>query len=474
MFVNRERELQVLEERYASGQAELIILYGRRRVGKTALLRKFCRDKPHIFYTADLASEGEHLAEFSRLMAQATGMEPEVAPIYPSWRAALTALAALARERMVVVLDEFTYLTEVAPALPSLLQAIWDNQLQHTQIMLVLCGSYIGLMERQALTYSAPLYGRRTAQMYLQPFTFYQACAFLRNYSAEDRVRAYAVVGGMPAYLEGWDGTLTVADNIERLILQREAPLYDEPRLLLRQELRDPHNYFSILRALAAGRTRLGEIAQTARIESMPLVSKYLSTLRDLRLVERRVPVTENAARSRRGIHRIADNYLRFWFRFVQPLQPLLETGQAANLLEQRILPQLGSFVAQAWEEIGRGFALRPGAYGALPFLPERYGAWWDRDVEIDVIAVGEGMAWVGECKWWDNPVGQNVLYDLERKGQALLRARGGPQCIVGHGLFARSFTEDLKSEAGGRDDVHLITPEVTALPDDALQEWLS
>jgi len=235
---------------------------------------------------------------------------------------------------MVVVLDEFTYLTEVAPALPSLLQAIWDNQLQHTQIMLVLCGSYIGLMERQALTYSAPLYGRRTAQIYLQPFSFYQACAFLPNYSAEDRVRAYAVVGGMPAHLEGWDDTLTVADNIERLILQPEVPLYDERRLLLRQELRDPHNYFSILRALAAGRTRLGKIAQTARIESMPLVSKYLSTLRDLRLVERRVPVTETPARSRRGIHQIADNYLRFWFRFVQPLQPLLETGQAANLLE--------------------------------------------------------------------------------------------------------------------------------------------
>ena len=320
MFVDRVRELQLLEERYASGQAELFVLYGRRRVGKTELLRAFCEGKPHIFYVADLGTEVSTLAEFTRQISQHVfGIGDAISP-FATWDAAFEFLARQAvQERLVVIIDEFTYLIDANDAVPSILQRLWDTQLQRTQLMLVLCGSYVGMMEQHVLAYRAPLYGRRTGQWRLQPLDFWNVRFFLPGYSNEDLVRAYAVLGGVPAYLRQFDEKRSLLDNIERSILTQGSFLYDEPRFLMLQELRDPNRYFSVLEAIAGGKTRMNEIAQASGIATSS-VTFYLNTLQEMGLIERAVPATEmQAHKSKRGIYRLLDNYFRFWFRFVYP-----------------------------------------------------------------------------------------------------------------------------------------------------------
>lgn len=248
MFVNRERELNLLEQCYRSDRAELFVLYGRRRVGKTELLRAFCQGKRHLFYVADLGTEAASLAEFTRQISGfAFGRADSLSP-FASWDAAFEFLASQAiTERLVVVVDEFTYLIDANNAIPSVLQRLWDTHLQSTRLMLVLCGSYVGLMEQHVLAYRAPLYGRRTAQWQLHPLTFWDAALLLPGYSSEDAVRAYAVLGGIPAYLQQFDPSQSLSANITEHILAQGHFLHDEPRFLLLQELRDPSRYFSVL-----------------------------------------------------------------------------------------------------------------------------------------------------------------------------------------------------------------------------------
>ena len=277
MFINRQRELQSLEDRYASDQAELFVLYGRRRVGKTELLTQFCQDKRHIFFVADLDVEPALRAALSAAVnAELLGPEAATA-VYPAWEDIFRTLAQHARaERLVVVLDEFTYLVDAHPPLASTLQRLWDRELVHSQLMLVLCGSYVGMMEKAVLGYQSPLYGRRTAQYLLEPLGFHDARGFYPDYDLVDQVRAYAVFGGTPAYLRALSPSQPLLANLERQVLTRGTFFYDEVRFLLQQELREPRNYFAILEAIASGRTRLNEIKQATGLNG---VSAYLDTL---------------------------------------------------------------------------------------------------------------------------------------------------------------------------------------------------
>ncbi|HFD40853.1 MAG TPA: ATP-binding protein [Anaerolineae bacterium] len=453
MFVNRERELAALEACYATDKAELFVLYGRRRVGKTELLRTFCRDKRHIFFVADLGSEATQLAAFSRVVGRQLLGSGEIG--FPSWDAVFDLLARSSQsERLVVVLDEFSYLAQSNPAFPSILQRLWDTQLRESRIMLILCGSYIGLMERDVLAYRAPLYGRRSGQWLLTPLSFDQIGPFLPTYAPADRVRAYAILGGTPAYLTRFDPRRSLGDNILTAILSPQGYLYDEARFLLLQEVREPRSYFAVLEALAQGRTRPNEIAQKAGMGGGAAAMPTLKTLMDLRLVERHVPVTErHPHKSRKGLYRISDPYFRFWFRFVHPQRSALEEGRAQAVLEQQILPVLDHFTSLTFEEICRQHVWRM----ALPFVPQRVGAWWDRHTEIDVAAVGkaEDALLVGECKWSARPVGANILDDLKRKAARLLGQGTWSQVI--YALFSRSgFTPAMKALAEA-EAVHLV-----------------
>jgi AAA+ ATPase superfamily predicted ATPase len=381
---------------------------------------------------------------------------PETAgAVYESWDDVFLLLAQHARdERLVVVLDEFTYLVDAHPPLASTLQRLWDHDLASTQLMLILCGSYVGMMEEAVLGYEAPLYGRRTGQYLLEPLGYHDALKFFPGYDPVDQVRAYAVLGGTPAYLNTISPSLSLLENIGHLVLARGSFLYDEVRFLLQQELREPRNYFAILEAIAAGRTRLSEIKQATGLEG---VTAYLNTLQGMHLVERVVPVTESQPhKSRRGLYRLRDQFFRFWFRFVHPNRTLLERGGGKAAIENLIAPQLDQFTGPVFEEVCHQFLWRMGLRGELPFVPLRVGGWWRANQEIDVVAVGDDAALLGECKWSRRPVGLDILRGLEH-----LASMAGRELDAQHlflGLFSRSgFTPHLQDQAASRDDLLLF-----------------
>lgn len=455
MFIDRQTELHLLEERYASNRAELFVLYGRRRVGKTELLTQFCQDKRHVFFVADLDVEPVLRAALSAAV-NTTLLGPETAgAVYSSWQDIFILLAQHAQaERLVVVLDEFTYLVDAHPPLASTLQRIWDSHLAHGRLMLILCGSYVGMMEKAVLGYQAPLYGRRTGQYLLEPLGFHDARSFFPAYDLADQVRAYAIFGGTPAYLRTISDSRPLLDNVVQHVLTRGTFLYGETRFLLQQELREPRNYFAILEAIASGRTRLNEIKQATGLSG---ATAYLDTLQGLRLVERVVPVTESQPhKSRRGLYRLCDHFFRFWFRFVHPNLSLLEQGGAQVAFDTLVAPQLDSFSAPIFEEICRQFLWRLGLAGGLPFLPLRIGGWWQSNEEIDIIVVGQDAALLVECKWTGKPVGVDILRNLERKARLVGREMESRRLF--YGLCARSgFTPQVEEEAAQREDLLLF-----------------
>jgi uncharacterized protein len=455
MFINRVTELDLLEKLFASGAAEFFVLYGRRRVGKTELLARFCEGKRAIFFVSDLGSEISLRTALSNAVNTVLFGADQISAVYASWEDLLLALGRAAQsERLVVVLDEFPYLINAHPPIASLLQRVWDQTLKNSQVMLILCGSYIGMMEATVLGYQAPLYGRRTGQYLLEPLQFTDARSFFMHFSPEDQVRAYAIYGGTPAYLHTLQEKASLSHNVLNGILTRGSFLYDEVRFILQQELREPRNYFAILQAIAAGKARLNEIKQATGIEG---ATSYLDTLQQLQLVERRIPVTESQPhKSRRGIYRLRDPYLRFWFRYVHPNRSQLERGGAQIILNNQVLPQLDLFTGLAFEEVCWQFLWAAGLSGKLPLAPLNIGNWWNANEEIDLVVLGESDAMLVECKWAAKPVGEDILANLERKASLIqpeLKDRR-----VRFALCSRSgFTGRLVQEAQARHDLTLF-----------------
>ena len=434
-------------------------MYGRRRVGKTELLREFCKEKRHLFFVSTLSSDGHQLAGFSQQIWAYTHSQVPEGFTFPSWEAAFRGLTELPG-RPVVVMDEFTYLISGNKAIPSILQKVWDEGLKDSRVFLILCGSYVGMMEREILAYRAPLYGRRTASRYLLPVDLPTAAQFFPAYSAERQIEIWSVLGGMPYYLQIFEDSAGVLANIRRHILDTQGRLYNEPRLVLMEELREPRNYFSILRAIAEGRTRLNEIALASGVGNGSKTAQYLSILQEMRLVSRRVPATETQpAKSKKGIYEFTDPFLRFWFRYVQPNVGSLELGLADAVLAERVRPTFAAFAGRAFEQAARDYVARLARANALPFVPDRIGSWWDRQAEIDVMAVGEDEQAIllGECKWSPRPLGTNILKELQAKAGKLpaidLNSR------VSYALFSKSgFTPELRKLAR-QQGVLLVTP---------------
>ncbi|MFZ5909255.1 MAG: ATP-binding protein [Chloroflexota bacterium] len=454
MFVNRLAELALLEKHYQSGRAELFVLYGRRRVGKTELLAHFCAGKPHVFFVADQAPEKTLRAGLSMAVNDVLFGPGQVNAIYNSWDDLFAALAQQSQsQRLVVALDEFPYLIAAYPPFASILQRHWDRSLKNSQIMLILNGSYIGMMEETVLGYQAPLYGRRTAQYLLEPLEFFDAQSFFGEFTPEDRLRAYAIYGGTPAYLQTVNPENSLETNIIDGILARGSFLYDEVRFVLQQELREPRNYFAVLQAIASGHTRQNEIKQAAGLENL---APYLETLQQLHLIERIVPVTENQPhKSRRGLYRLKDNYLRFWFKFVLPNRSQLERGAKEMVYETRILPELDHFSALAFEQVCAQYFWRQALNAGLPFQPRQVGRWWQANQEVDLVLLGEKQVLLAECKWSNRPVGEDILVSLEGKSKLVLREAGLKQASFA--LCSRSgFTDQVRALAKERNDIYL------------------
>jgi AAA+ ATPase superfamily predicted ATPase len=342
MFLGRDRELSVLDELANSGKPELFVLYGRRRVGKTELLQQFCRTRRAVYFLAAQVREKDNLRAFREALTDGID-DPLAANIeFPDWGAALNFAAERAKdERLVVVLDEFPYLCETSKGLTSQVQRFWDTRGKHSKLMLVLCGSQVSFMEREVLAERSPLFGRRTGQRRLEPLAPADTLPFFPRWSMHDRVLAYAMLGGMPAYLRRFDDARPLLENVMRECLRPEGYLFDEVQFLLRSELSNPATYNSILAAIARGNTKVGDIALDVGVDSTT-ANKYLTTLRELSLVEREVPLTDpDPLRSRRGTYRFADRFLAFHFAHVQPHAGLVQAGRGTRVLEQFVQPDL-------------------------------------------------------------------------------------------------------------------------------------
>jgi len=419
-FRNRVDELDALDTAYNSSGHAFFVVYGRRRVGKTALLKEFCADKPHIYFLAAQEAQSRQRAKF---VEQTATHYDERRPHIDGWDDAFDYLGEqLAEDPCVVVIDEFPYLVDENDSLPSYLQAFVDEQLQETTAMVVLCGSSISTMESDVLGHESPLYGRRTGQLDLQPFSFEQARAVI-EYDIETAIQSYAVTGGTPLYLALFDYEQSLAANIQSQVLSPTAVLYNEPAFLLRTELRNPARYLSILEAIALGHTTPNEIAGATGIGSGPL-SKYLQTLRTLRLVERQVPVTASAKKSKRSRYRVADGFLRFWFRFVEPNRSSIEEAPEVAF-EQTIAPELPDYVATPFEDVCREAvweAIRQEKLG--PY--SEVGPWWYGDHEIDIVALApsDDRLLFAECKWTNEPVGHELVDSVTAKTE---HVRWGP-----------------------------------------------
>ncbi|MCY3000880.1 MAG: ATP-binding protein [Planctomycetota bacterium] len=348
-FLGRERELAFLNELADSGRPELFVLYGRRRVGKTELLQQFCSGRKSVYFLAAQVRDRDNLRTFRQTIAGELGDTLAGDVDFPDWSSALGFLAERsAGERLVVVLDEFPYLCEAQKSVPSQLQRFWDTRGKHSSLMLVLCGSQVSFMENEVLAERSPLFGRRTAQRRLEPLRPLETLPFFPHWPLEERVLAYSVLGGMPAYLRRFDNTRPLRENLLRDVLRPEGFLFDEVQFLLRSELSNPATYNSLLAAIARGSSKLNDIATDVGVDSTT-ANKYLHTLRELRLVEREVPLTDpDPLRSRRGSYRIADRFLQFHYRHLQPHLSLIHAGRGQRVLEQFVEPDLPRLLDEA------------------------------------------------------------------------------------------------------------------------------
>ena len=429
-FVDRREELAWLSSRWGSGRAELLLVYGRRRVGKTRLLREWVtrsglRDRV-LYFVAEEEPEEALLERLSRALAEFAGDELLAERPFTSWRQVFIYLSRLASSsRLGLVIDEFQYAAEASPGLPSTLQAMWDTRLADSKVFLVLMGSLVSFSEGM-LGSRSPLYGRFTGVARLQPLTPLAAGCFAPAWSPGDRVRLYGVFGGVPGYLAEIDPAQSLWGNVERLLLRPNARFLDEAKYLLREELREVHRYFAVLEAVAAGATAYGEIAQRSRIPGESL-SKYLRVLEDMGLLERLRPVVGRG----RARYRVADPFLRFWFRYIPRHRAAIELGLTERVVEAVRRDFEQSLAPLAWEETLAAMVAEAARRGELGLTPTRMGPWWHRGEEIDLVALDETSdaprVLVAEAKW--SRLGcaeaRRVLDRLRAKAQALPLPRG-------------------------------------------------
>jgi AAA+ ATPase superfamily predicted ATPase len=443
-FVNRQRELVFLNDVAKNRESQLVVIYGKRRVGKTELVKQFFKGIPHIYFLADKTSEKDQLRTLSEKVALQFGDEFLLSRGFGNWYEFFLYLKG--KERVVVAIDEFPFLIESNPAIPSIFQKGWDEDLRDSGTFLILLGSSIGMIETEVLGYKSPLFGRRTGQILVESLSFWDAKRFAPAWSNEEFMYAYATLGGTPAYLLQFDYRQDYWMNVERMILAKEAYLSAEPEFILRQELREPRNYFAILRALSMGKTRAGEIINETGFDKS-IIGKYLSVLVDLKIIRREVPLTEKSPeKSKKGIYTLDDNFFRFWFTFVFPNRSFVEEAEVHYVIEKKIKPAIDLFTSRVFEEVCRSFVKR-GLFKGLRF--DRVGLWWSKEAEIDILATNDddNAILFGEVKWSSKKVGVDILADLRKK--AALVEWGARNRTEHYALFSRSgFTPEMKGIA--------------------------
>ncbi|BAL80392.1 ATP-binding protein [Caldisericum exile] len=444
-FIDREKELSALERFWKENKPQFVVIYGKRRVGKTELIKQFIKDKPHIYFLAQKISDNDNLKMLSKLVGEYFKDIILQSSGFANWQTFFAYLKEKIKEKIVVVIDEFPYLAEANKGISSIFQAGWDEFLKETPVYLIICGSSIAMMEQEVLGYKAPLYGRRTGQILVKPFDFYEASAFFPKLSFDERLSFFSIVGGNPSYLNKINPEKSLEDNIKDNFLSPEATLYSEVEFILHEELREPRNYFAILRAIAQGKARVSEIINETGFEKS-ILHKYLFVLEDLQIIEKEVPITEkNPQKSRKGIYKLQDQFFKFWFKYVLPNRSRIEEGKIDVVLK-KIMEDFNTVVAENYERVAQDI-LKRHEEEFFPF--ESIGRWWDRNEEIDVVALNkiENKILFGEVKWSNKPVGVDIYENLKRKASLVEWKKEGRKEY--YCLFSKSgFTDEMKKIA--------------------------
>lgn len=455
MFIGRTQELAALNKLYQSNQFEFAVIYGRRRVGKTALINEFIKDKETIFFTGVETNAKQNLDNFSRcILDYATGTA--INSSFPSFQSALEYVFEQARtKRLILVMDEYPYVARASKSLASTLQLCIDKNKEYSKLFLILCGSSMSYIEDHVLAYKAPLYGRRTAQLKIKPFDFFETCRYFPRFSAFDKALAYGIVGGTPQYFMQLDDRLSMEENIKNTYLNAASFLFEEPNNLLKQEVREPAIYNAIISSIASGCSRMNEIA-TKIGEDTSVCSIYLKNLIALGLIKKEFPYGEKPGR--KTIYTIEDPMFRFWYRFIPTNTSIISRG-ATELAYQRIFPHIPTYMGEIFEEICKQYLWKLLLANQCPVSFSDLGRWWGTNPknrnqeEIDIMAVEEQNALFAECKWTHEKADLGVLNTL------IERSKRFPYKKKHFYLFAKTgFTEGCTRKAQETDHITLIS----------------
>lgn len=458
MFIGRKRELKKLNTLYTSGQFEFAVIYGRRRVGKTTLINEFIKDKEAIFYMAVEGTRKENLQGLSKALLSGSEIESHL-PEFTDFPRLLDYIDHLCqtKERLIIAIDEFPYLASSYPAISSMIQSHIDQCWKDSKLFFILCGSSMSFMEEQVLGYKSPLYGRRTAQFKIHPFSYFEFSLMLSGFSPEEQAILYGVTGGIPEYLSRVDSAKTMDDNIINLFFDESGRLFDEPSNLLKQELKEPATYHSIISAIAGGASRMNEIATKTGLETSGC-SNQISALISLGIVSKEVPITESAS-SKKTLYHLEDNMFLFWYRFVRPNLSNIIRGIGDTVYERFVKPQLNDYMGSIFEEICQQYLYLPEIYTTLPFLIGNSGRWWGnnpvkkRQEEIDIMAIEDSNALFCECKWKNSLVTLDII-DLIKERGALFHYEHKYYIV-----FSKSgFADQVIAYAADHDDTMLVS----------------
>lgn len=463
-FLGREKEILDLEKEYAR-DGGFVVIYGRRRIGKTTLIKQFIKSKTAFYFLATKEVESQSMKRFAGVIARTTGNSVLQKAAFSDWLDLFQAVADYKpNEKKVLVIDEFPYLVKVNDSFPSILQNAWDEILKDSNVMLILCGSLISMMKKHALSYESPLYGRRTAQMRIAPLPFTTVYEN-QKLSFEEAAEQYSITGGVPKYMEFFSDGQPLYEQIKENVLSKNGFLYEEPNFLLTDEVQVPTNYFSIIKVIADGNHKLGTIAGILGLETSAL-TPYLKTLSELGFIEKQVPVTEkNAEKTRKGLYFISDNFLRFWFRYVYPYKGELEIDNMQISLDELDKDFKEKFVAFAYKDICKEIFARLCSDKAIEFTPSKIGSYWLNDksgnTQIDVMAVDtvNKRLFAGECKYHNQPVDADVYFELVKKvdNSSEIKSAFKGYTVI-YGVFSKSgFTSRMTDISNSNPNLFLI-----------------
>ena len=461
MFIGRQNELQMLEDLYRSPDFQFLVLYGRRRVGKTSLLQEFSRRHRTIFYSAQEKNDTLNLTDFSA--AVQNYFDKTTFGTFSGWETALDYVGnRTTAERTVLIIDEFPFIAGENRSIKSILQHTIDHSWKEKNLFLILCGSSVSFMENEVMGYKSPLYGRATAQYEVLPFDYYDSALFLPGYSVTEKLMTYGILGGIPCYLQNFSDRKTLAENISTQIFRTGAFLKEEPQVLLKMELREPAVYNSILEAIAGGASRLNEISGKIH-EDSGKCSRYIDTLRSMKLVDKIMPCGEED--SRKSIYRITDQYFLFWYHFIFTEKSYFEIIGPTSAAEEILTPEsFSNYMGSVFEQICAQYMTRLARLKALPFIPHKIGKWWGNNParrgqdDVDVLLLGRKSAEAifCECKYKNEAFDKKEFDDLVTASLAFPTVERKYFYLFSEG----GFTQWIKEEAAGRDDITLVTPD--------------